>query len=221
MGLTYAEENYLKAIIKLVHPPEKTVSTNALASHLGTSAPSVTDMLKKLSDKHLITYERYQGASLTEEGHRLATSLVRKHRLWEVFLNQSLGMSWDEVHEIAEELEHIQSPQLIEALDKFLGTPKFDPHGDPIPNAQGKYTLRTQVPLSQLQVGQSGIVIAVKDDSTSFLQYLSGKGITLGKSIQILAQDAYDQAITLSVDERRTTLAGEVAKNILVKPSAP
>ena len=221
MGLTYTEENYLKAIVKLVHPPEKTVSTNALAAHLSTSAPSVTDMLKKLSDKHLITYERYQGAALTGEGHRLATNLVRKHRLWEVFLNQSLGMSWDEVHEIAEELEHIQSDRLLEALDKFLGNPKFDPHGDPIPNAQGKYTMRTQVPLSQLQVGQAATVIAVKDDSPSFLQHLSGKGINLGKSIQVLAQDAYDQAITLSVDDRKTNLAGEAAKNILVKPSTP
>lgn len=221
MGLTYAEENYLKAIIKLVQPPERTVSTNALAAQLGTSAPSVTDMLKKLSDKHLITYERYQGASLTEEGQRLATSLVRKHRLWEVFLHQSLGMSWDEVHEIAEELEHIQSDRLIESLDKFLGTPKFDPHGDPIPNAQGKYTLRSQVALSELQVGQAGTVIGVKDDGSSFLKHLSDKGINLGRTIRILNHDAYDQALTLSIDERKTELTGQVAKNILVKPSNP
>jgi DtxR family transcriptional regulator, Mn-dependent transcriptional regulator len=218
MGLTYAEENYLKAIIKLVHPSQKTVTTNGLAANLGTSAPSVTDMLKKLSDKHLITYERYQGASLTEEGHRLAINLVRKHRLWEVFLNQSLGMAWDEVHEIAEELEHIQSERLIESLDKFLGNPKFDPHGDPIPNAQGKLTMRTQMPLSELQVGQAGTVIGVKEDNSAFLKHLSGKGINLGKSVQVLAQDAYDQAVTLYVDERKTDLTGEVAKNILVKP---
>ena len=218
MVLTYAEENYLKAILKLVTPPHKTVNTNTLATQLGTSAPSVTDMLKKLSDKHLVTYERYHGASLTEEGHRLATNLVRKHRLWEVFLNQSLGMSWDEVHEIAEELEHIQSDHLIDSLDRFLGNPKFDPHGEPIPNAQGKYTMRIQVPLSDLMVGQSGIVIGVKEDNSNFLRHLSGKGIILGKSIIVLTQDAYDQAMSISVDERRTDLTGQVAKNILVKP---
>ena len=218
MVLTYAEENYLKAILKLVTPPHKTVNTNTLATQLGTSAPSVTDMLKKLSDKHLVTYERYYGASLTEEGHRLATTMVRKHRLWEVFLNQSLGMSWDEVHEIAEELEHIQSDHLIDSLDRFLGNPKFDPHGEPIPNAQGKYTMRTQVPLSDLMVGQSGIVIGVKEDNSNFLRHLSGKGINLGKSIIVLTQDAYDQAMSISVDERRTDLTGQVAKNILVKP---
>ena len=218
MGLTYAAENYLKAILKLATPPHKTVNTNVLATHLGTSAPSVTDMLKKLSDKHLVTYERYYGASLTEEGHRLATTMVRKHRLWEVFLNQSLGMSWDEVHEIAEELEHIQSDHLIDSLDRFLGNPKFDPHGEPIPNAQGKYTMRTQVPLSDLMVGQSGIVIGVKEDNSNFLRHLSGKGIILGKSIIVLTQDAYDQAMSISVDERRTDLTGQVAKNILIKP---
>jgi len=218
MGLTYAEENYLKAIVKLASPANKNVNTNALAAHLETTAPSVTDMLKKLSDKHLVAYERYQGASLTEEGHRLATNLVRKHRLWEVFLNQSLGMSWDEVHEIAEELEHIQSDRLIDALDKFLGNPKFDPHGDPIPSALGKYTMRTQVPLSDLGVGQAGIIIGVKDDSSNFLKHLSGKGINLGKSIIVLTHDAYDQAMSISVDERRTDITRQVAKNILVKP---
>jgi DtxR family Mn-dependent transcriptional regulator len=218
MQLSYAEENYLKAIVQLIQPTEKTINTNALAERLGTSAPSVTDMLKKLSAKHLVTYERYQGVSLTEEGLKLATGLVRKHRLWEVFLNQSLGMPWDEIHEIAEELEHIQSDYLIESLDKFLGNPKFDPHGDPIPNAQGKYTIRAQVALSDLQVGQSGKVVGVKDDNNAFLRHLSGKGIQLGKSIEVLARDAYDQSITFSMDDHRNDLPGTSAQNILVKP---
>lgn len=218
MELSYAEENYLKAFIKLGQPAEKSISTNALAAHLGTTAPSVTDMLKKLSDKHLITYERYYGASLTDEGLRLATGLIRKHRLWEVFLNQSLGIPWDEIHEIAEELEHIQSDYLVESLDKFLGNPKFDPHGDPIPNAQGKYTVRAQVALSDLQVGQTGKVVGVKDDNNAFLRHLSGKGIQLGKSIEVLARDAYDQSITFSMDDHRNDLPGTSAQNILVKP---
>ena len=219
MGLTYAEENYLKSILKLVHPPKKTVNTNALAAHLGTSAPSITDMLKKLADKHLITYQRYHGASLTEEGLRLATDLVRKHRLWEVFLHHSLGMSWEEIHAIAEELEHIQSNRLIECLDNFLGNPKFDPHGDPIPNAQGKYTMRTQIPLSDLAVGAAGTIVGVKNDTPSFLRHLTEKGIRLGQSIRVIQQDAYDHSISLTVDDRSTELSGPVATNIFVKPA--
>jgi DtxR family transcriptional regulator, Mn-dependent transcriptional regulator len=217
MGLSYAEENYLKAILKLSGSPDGTVSTNAIAAQLETSAASVTDMLKKLSDKELITYQRYKGAALTDEGQRIATMLVRKHRLWEVFLVQSLGMTWDEVHDIAEELEHIQSDRLIDRLDHFLGHPKFDPHGDPIPNAQGKYTLRAQVPLSELKPGQEGVVIGVREDETSFLKHLNEKGLTLGKSIKVITNDDYDNTLSLQVDGHELNLSGKVARNIMIK----
>jgi DtxR family Mn-dependent transcriptional regulator len=218
MALSYAEENYLKALIKLSIPADKPVTTNAIAAALNTSAASVTDMLKKLSDKKLITYQRYQGASLTDEGHRLATGLIRKHRLWEVFLVQSLKMPWDEVHDIAEELEHIQSEPLIDKLDAFLGYPKFDPHGDPIPNSQGKYTLRSQLPLTDLQVGQSGMVIGVREDTSSFLKHLTEKGISLGITATVIAHDAYDHHLQLEIDNRDISLSGQVAQHILVKP---
>ena len=217
MGLSYAEENYLKAILKLSGSPDGTVSTNAIAAQLDTSAASVTDMLKKLSDKELITYLRYKGASLTDDGQRIATTLVRKHRLWEVFLVQSLGMTWDEVHEIAEELEHIQSDRLIDRLDHFLGHPKFDPHGDPIPNAQGKYTLRAQVPLSELKPGQEGVVIGVREDETSFLKHLNEKGLTVGKSIKVITNDDYDNTLSLQVEGHELNLSGKVARNIMIK----
>src|SRR5688500_1132710 len=217
MELTYAEENYLKAILKLSRPAENTVSTNAIAAHLDTSAASVTDMLRKLADKELITYQKYKGAQLTEPGNKLATKLVRKHRLWEVFLVQSLGMTWDEVHDIAEELEHIQSDQLIERLDSFLGFPKFDPHGDPIPNAQGKYTLRAQLLLTELQPGQEGVVIGVKEADNSLLKHLNDKGITIGKKAKILENDAYDQTIRVAIEEIELSLSGKVAQNILIK----
>lgn len=217
MGLSYAEENYLKAILKLSGSPDGTVSTNAIAAQLDTSAASVTDMLKKLSDKELITYQRYKGASLTDDGQRIATTLVRKHRLWEVFLVQSLGMTWDEVHEIAEELEHIQSDRLIDRLDHFLGHPKFDPHGDPIPNAQGKYTLRAQIPLSDLKPGQEGVVIGVREDETSFLKHLNEKGLTLGKSIKVITNDDYDNTLSLQVEGHELNLSGKVARNIMIK----
>ncbi|MDQ3015623.1 MAG: metal-dependent transcriptional regulator [Bacteroidota bacterium] len=218
MGLTYAEENYLKAILRLSTPPDFTVSTNAIAAHLETSAASVTDMLKKLAEKEFITYQRYKGASLSDQGSRIATSLIRKHRLWEVFLVQSLGMTWDEVHVIAEELEHIQSDLLIEKLDAFLGFPKFDPHGDPIPNAQGKYTLRAQMPLADLKPDQVGIVIAVRESDPSFLRHLTDKGVMLGTQITMQGIDDYDQTIQILIDQRELSLSGKVAQNIFIKP---
>ena len=217
MELTYAEENYLKAILRLSKPGEASVNTNAIASHLETSAASVTDMLKKLSDKELITYQRYKGAQLTDSGNRLATTLIRKHRLWEVFLVQSLGMSWDEVHDIAEELEHIQSDQLIDRLDAFLGFPKFDPHGDPIPNAQGKYTLRAQLLLTELQPGQEGVVIGVREADNSLLRHLNEKGITIGRKAKVIENDTYDQTIRIAINEIELSISGKVAQNILIK----
>lgn len=218
MGLSYAEENYLKAILKLSGSPDQTVSTNAIAAHLETSAASVTDMLKKLGEKELIEYQRYKGASLSEFGHKIATGLVRKHRLWEVFLVQSLGMTWDEVHEIAEELEHIQSDRLIDSLDAFLGHPKFDPHGDPIPNAQGRYTLRTQVQLSTLQPGKSGIITGVREDDSTFLKHLSDKGLIIGTRVDVITIDAYEQTHHLEVAGKTTVLSGQIAQHILIKP---
>ena len=217
MGLSYVEENYLKAILKLSGAPEGQVNTNAIAAQLSTSAASVTDMLKKLSDKELIDYQRYKGATLTDDGQRIATNLVRKHRLWEVFLVQSLGMTWDEVHDIAEQLEHIQSDRLIEQLDEFLGNPKFDPHGDPIPNADGKYTVRAQIPLSKLSKGQEGIVIGVREDESAFLKHLNEKGLTPGKFIRMLTNDAYDNTIRLATEDGELNLSGKVASNIMIK----
>jgi len=217
MGLTYAEENYLKAILRLSVPRDTIVSTNAVAAHLETSAASVTDMLKKLAEKEFITYQRYKGAQLTEQGYKISTALVRKHRLWEVFLVQSLGMSWDEVHDIAEELEHIQSDHLIDKLDAFLGHPKFDPHGDPIPNAQGKYTLRAQLLLTELKPGQEGIIIGVREADNSLLRHLNDKGITIGKKAILHDNDPYDQTIRLTIEDKELSISGKVAQNILIK----
>jgi DtxR family Mn-dependent transcriptional regulator len=217
MELSITEEIYLKAILKLSAGPETTVSTNAIAAQVHTSAASVTDMLKRLAEKELITYQRYQGARLTEQGIRIATYLLRKHRLWKVFLVQKLGMSWDVVHDIAGELEHIRSTSLIDQLDSFLGFPKFDPHGDPIPNAQGKYTLRAQLPLTELQPGKSGFVIGVRESENSFLKYLSEKGITLGKTISVIANESYDQTMIFSIDGVEASISGKVAQNVLVK----
>jgi len=217
VDLTFTEENYLKAILKLSLSQDKTVSTNEIAAHLRTTAASVTDMLKKLSEKELIHYQRYRGVWLTEEGNKIATQIVRRHRLWEVFLGESLGMKWDEIHDIAEELEHIKSDLLVDRLDSFLGSPKFDPHGDPIPNAQGKYTLRAQLPLTELQPGQSGLIIGVRESDPPFLKHLTEKGISIGKNATLLNRDHFDQSINITIDNEQLSISGKVAQNILIK----
>jgi DtxR family Mn-dependent transcriptional regulator len=185
-----------------------------------TSAASVTDMLKRLSDKQLISYEKYRGVQLTQEGSRLATALIRKHRLWEVFLVDKLGFAWDEVHELAEQLEHVQGDELVSRLDQFLGHPRFDPHGDPIPDAEGRWTYRKQAPLATLQPGNRGIVTGVDDHSTAFLQYLDQLGLTLGAELELLERIVYDQSVRVRLSgERELVLSEKVAQNLFVKIS--
>lgn len=155
---TYSEENYIKTIFHLEQKALEGVSTNAIAEQMDTKASSVTDMIKKLSEKGVINYVKYQGVTLTQEGRKTALSIIRKHRLWEVFLVETLDFSWDEVHEIAEQLEHIHSEKLIDRLDKLLDFPKYDPHGDPIPTKDGTFSERDKILLSELTVGEGGFV---------------------------------------------------------------
>jgi DtxR family Mn-dependent transcriptional regulator len=172
-------------------------------------------MLKRLSDKDFLHYERYKGATLTIEGNKMATHLVRKHRLWEVFLVDKLRFSWDEVHEIAEELEHIESMELITRLDNYLGYPKFDPHGDPIPDAQGVFTQRSQKLLSELAVGHKGVLVGVNEHSTLFLQHLEKIGMTLGASVKILEIFEYDHSIRIEINQKHIqTLTIRVTENV-------
>jgi len=178
---TLSEENYLKAIFHLERKYPSGVSTNALAEEMETKASSVTDMIKKLSDKDLVNYKKYQGVKLSKSGKHTAVSVIRKHRLWEVFLVEKLGFAWDEVHDVAEQLEHIQSEKLIQELDKFLGFPKQDPHGDPIPDAQGNFSVFNKALLADLDKGDSGICVGLKDSSPAFLQFLDKYNIALGK----------------------------------------
>jgi DtxR family Mn-dependent transcriptional regulator len=216
--LSTAEENYLKAIFKIAEKEGKAALTNAIAASMHTTAASVTDMLKRLSEKGLITYEKYRGVLLTETGNRLATALIRKHRLWEVFLVRKLGFAWDEVHELAEQLEHVQGEQLIQRLDAFLEHPRFDPHGDPIPDAEGRWMPRQQTPLTALLPGESGVVTGVGDHSTAFLQHLSRLGIQLGTSLLLESRTDYDQSVQVRVgDGAALGLSEKVAQNLLVK----
>src|SRR5690606_1125442 len=215
--MTYSEEDYIKAIYHLSKDPKSYVATNAIAGQLDTKASSVTDMIQKLSDKKVVHYKKYQGVRLTETGEVYAASIVRKHRLWEFFLVEKLNFSWDEVHDVAEELEHIKSDKLIERLDAFLDYPKMDPHGDPIPDEFGKLPDIKKVLLSKMQLKKSGIVIGVKDSSSEFLRYLDKLDISLGTSITVIDKEVFDNSMTILIDEKIINISALTAANIFIK----
>lgn len=217
MNLTTAEENYLKAIYHLSDGGSKSVSTNDIAGEMKTKPASVSDMLRKLSDKEVIEYRKYYGVHITEEGKKRALQTIRKHRLWEVFLVDKLNFAWDEVHEVAEELEHIQSPLLIQRLDAYLNYPKFDPHGDPIPDEYGDVRARPRVPLNEMDLDQSGQIVAVKDSSAAFLRYLDKVGAYIGARIKVLDRVEFDGSLEILVDNKKNIfMSKDVAGNILV-----
>ena len=216
---SHTGENYLKAIYKLAEAEPETagVSTNRIAAALDTRAASVTDMLRRLADKGLLNYEKYRGVQLTAEGQRLALLTIRKHRLWEVFLVQQLGFSWDEVHEVAEELEHVQSPLLMRRLDSFLGHPALDPHGDPIPAEDGAIRRPVHRLLADLNVGDQGTLAAVKNTSAPFLQYLDKVGLQLGALVEVLDKVTFDNSFEIRVNkERNMLISSEVSRNLFV-----
>ncbi|HQT24431.1 MAG: iron-dependent repressor [Sphingobacteriales bacterium 17-39-43] len=214
---SFTEENYLKAIYHLSEGNTMAVSTNQIAEMTSTKAASVTDMLKKLAEKKLINYIKYQGVTLTGTGVNAAVNIIRKHRLWEVFLVEKLGFKWDEVHDIAEELEHINSETLINRLDDFLGNPVADPHGDPIPDRSGLIKHKKLVKISDMQTGESGTVSGVSEHSSVFLKLLEKLGLTLGTKIIISELIEFDGSIMLTIDQKtERTISREVAKNILV-----
>jgi len=214
---TSSEEDYLKAIYAL-SINKSGASTNALANHLNMKASSITDMLKKLSDKGWVNYEKYKGASLNVDGKIIALSIVRKHRLWETFLVNKLNFKWDEVHEIAEQLEHIKSNELVDRLDDFLGNPKFDPHGDPIPNKNHEITdSRKRSYLSEVEVNRDVIIIGVKDSSAQLLQYLEKENMILGKNIIVLEIHDFDKSLRISINGKELNISERVAQNVLVQ----
>lgn len=213
---SFTEENYLKAIYHLSEGNHKAVSTNQIAEMTNTKAASVTDMLKKLAEKNLINYVKYQGVTLNESGIRAAVNIIRKHRLWEVFLVDKLGFKWDEVHDIAEELEHINSELLVNRLDDFLGNPATDPHGDPIPDRSGTIHHKKLVKISEMKQNDSGTISGVSEHSSVFLKLLEKLGLTLGTRITVTELIEFDGSIMLSVQSKEQTISREVAKNILV-----
>jgi DtxR family Mn-dependent transcriptional regulator len=215
--MTLSEENYLKTIYHITVVSNSEVSTNAIAEMMETKASSVTDMIKKLAEKDLVNYKKYQGVSLTDKGKLAAKMIVRKHRLWEVFLVEKLDFSWDEVHDIAEQLEHIKSEKLINKLDDFLGNPATDPHGDPIPNADGQILKIDKQLLSELSANQKGICVGVKDTSSEFLKYLDKQTIALGSKIEILSKESFDLSFKINVDGKGLTISNKIASNLFVE----
>ncbi|WP_435313495.1 metal-dependent transcriptional regulator [Cellulophaga fucicola] len=212
-----AEENYIKSIYALSEQSGKAVSTNLIAEKMDTKASSVTDMIKKLSEKELVNYKKYQGVSLTKSGQKTALSIIRKHRLWEVFLVDKLDFSWDQVHDIAEQLEHIQSEQLIDKLDEHLGFPSFDPHGDPIPNKEGKFKERKKILLSELPSKSEGVCIGVRDSSSQFLKFLDKNKIALGDRIIVVEKEKFDDSMHLKIEGRAVHISQKIASNLYLK----
>ena len=214
--MTVAEENYLKAIYHLSPAQDQIISTNSIAQEIQTSAASVTDMIKRLAEKKLVVYEKYKGVTLSEEGLHCAKLMIRKHRLWEVFLLEKLNFGWDEIHEIAEELEHINSETLTNRLDDFLDNPRFDPHGDPIPDARGKIQSRAKIVLSQVTQKSKCRVVGVNDSSSSFLQYLDSLEIGLGTELTVEEKIEFDGSFRLQKNKSNLSVSAMVANNIYV-----
>ncbi|MEZ4969891.1 MAG: metal-dependent transcriptional regulator [Flavobacteriaceae bacterium] len=215
--MTRSEENYIKTIFHLGRKGTREVATNAIAELMETKPSSVTDMIKRLSEKDLVNYKRYQGVSLTALGNKTALGIIRKHRLWEVFLVEKLDFSWDEVHEVAEQLEHIKSDKLIDSLDRLLAFPKFDPHGDPIPDKNGGFKERDRELLSEVPINTGGVCVGVKDSSATFLKFLDKNGIALGNQIRVMEIEEFDGSLNIEIDGRKMQISHVIASNLYIK----
>jgi DtxR family transcriptional regulator, Mn-dependent transcriptional regulator len=216
--LSFTEENYLKAIYTLSERRDSfDTSTNEIAEKINTKPPTVSDMLRKLTTKKLVTYEKYKKVQLTKTGRHMAIQIIRRHRLWEVFLHDKLQFTWDKVHEVAEQLEHIHSEELILRLEKFLGYPIYDPHGDPIPSANGELNHTKRIILSDVEAGNACSVVGVKDSSSPFLQYLQQLNIGIGTRIKVIERIAYDSSLTISMKRgQQISVSKKFADNVLV-----
>ena len=214
---THSEEDYLKAIYQLHKHGHTKVSLTALASQLGNKPASVIDMIKKMTEKKLVEYDKISGAKLSDSGKKAALLVIRKHRLWEFFLQDKLGYTWDEVHQIAEQLEHVHDDELADRLDEFLNFPRFDPHGDPIPDRNGKFPEIKSVRLTEAKHKESGFVVGLADMSPIFLQYLDKVGIHIGTEIAIIESNVFDDSLDIKINGKsKIHLSQQAAKNILI-----
>ena len=214
---SFSEENYLKSIFHLEQNAEGSVSTNEIAEKMDTKASSVSDMLRKLANKNLLNYVKYQGVTLSPKGRETALNVIRKHRLWEVFLVEKLNFYWDEVHDLADELEHIQSDELTNRFDGFLVFPSFDPHGDPIPDMNLKLKKVDKELLFELTTGQSGIFVGIRDSNNDFLQFLDKLEIKVGHNMEVISTERFDESMVILCNEKEHFISKRVASNIYIK----
>jgi DtxR family Mn-dependent transcriptional regulator len=215
-NFTIAEENYIKVIYHLQNDDNK-VTTNEVAAEIKTTAASVTDMLKKLKEKNILNYEKYKGFRLSTEGKKIALNIIRKHRLWEYFLVEKLHFKWDEIHAIAEELEHVSSKKLIDNLEIFLGYPKFDPHGDPIPNIHGKLPSQTKINLQSLPQNIVATITSVGNQSSELLELLTHKKMYIGTSIEVKKKFPFDHSIEVKLHNKNIVhISNQLAQSIFV-----
>ena len=215
--MTRSEENYIKAILSVNLEKNSIVSTNEIAKILETSAASVTEMIKKLQDKKLVIYEKYKGVKLSKAGRIKAFEILRKHRLWETFLVNKLDFSWGEVHDVAEQLEHIKSEKLTDKLDHFLNYPKFDPHGEPIPTKSGIIPSTKRITLSEMKINSKGIIMGVSLDNKEFLAHLTKISISIGTKIEAIDRIIFDQSMKIKINSKIEHISKEIANNILIK----
>ena len=215
--ITLSEENYLKAILSINLNKSSIASTNEIANTLNTSAASVTEMVKKLQDKKLVIYEKYKGVNLSVNGRKKAIEILRKHRLWETFLVNKLGFNWSEVHDVAEQLEHIKSKKLTDKLNRFLKYPKFDPHGEPIPTKNGIIPTTNRITLSEMPVNSKGIIMGVSLDNKEFLEYLTKLNISIGSKVYAIDRISFDQSMKIKINTTIEYISKEIARNVLIK----
>ena len=215
--ITRSEENYLKTIFSVYMQTQSNVSTNEIANLLDTSPASVTEMIKKLQEKNLVIYEKYNGVMLSDDGKNKAISIIRKHRLWETFLVRKLDFSWSEVHDVAEQLEHIKSEKLIDKLDQLLNFPKFDPHGDPIPSKKGVFKFQERISIFEMGINEEGIIMGVSLDNRDFLDHLTKLKISIGTKVKVIEQIKFDQSMKIEFDSKIEHVSKEIAENILIK----
>jgi DtxR family Mn-dependent transcriptional regulator len=215
--ITLSEENYLKAILSINLDTNNLVSTNEIANLLDTSAASVTEMIKKLQEKKLVIYEKYKGVELSKSGNKKALEILRRHRLWETFLVNKLDFSWAEVHDVAEQLEHIKSEKLTNKLDYFLNYPKFDPHGEPIPTKNGVIPITNRITLNEMNINSKGIIMGVSLDNKEFLDHLTRINISIGTKVQAVDRIAFDQSMKIKINSTVEHISQIIAQNILIK----
>jgi DtxR family transcriptional regulator, Mn-dependent transcriptional regulator len=215
----HSSENYLKTLYKLTFKQVKKVNNIALAKELGLNPATVLEMIRKLASKKLVKVSGDKTIQLTENGKKNALLIIRKHRLWEVFLTEKLKYGWNEVHELAEQLEHVESEDMIDRLEAFLEYPAFDPHGDPIPDRNGNIKSKTSVSLSTAVQGKNYFVTNLADTSDSFLDYLGRLNIKPGSKFKLIEHNQYDNSSTIRIQKKVTSLSEKVARNILVQPA--